>query len=161
MGKILLIILTLYIVYYAGNILYDLFLKKANTLKTEENKEVYTMQHLAAANGHQVKIDEVEQMQPPSSFVRDESEIFGISEEEEIYIEEENTERKSAKEELKEALKTIRNEKTIESKREFISRSDLFSEEKWRDIINHAETKVQLVANIDGHKAYQSELFSS
>jgi hypothetical protein len=45
MIKIFITILAVYLLYYAGNILYDLFLKKDTVLKDEEGEELPS-QHL-------------------------------------------------------------------------------------------------------------------
>lgn len=69
MIKIFLTILAVYLLYYAGNIVYDLFLKKDSSLK-EEDSEEYALQEFTENNTaiKAVTIDDVEHLNTPSSF---------------------------------------------------------------------------------------------
>lgn len=70
MIKIFLTILAIYLLYYAGNIVYDLFLKKESTSKKEEGEE-YDLTALTDQNKDEIKavsIDEVEHLNTPNSF---------------------------------------------------------------------------------------------
>jgi hypothetical protein len=173
MAKIILIIFAVYILYYAGNIVYDLFLKKEKALKTDESTEVFSMQQFASENqpeAVQVGIDDVENMQTPTRFfVKDETEIFQneifqneSEEEEEIPISENENEQDTVDTDLKtkfmQSLKSLQTEKVREEKREFIPVS--MNQERWNDFINLAATQVQLAANVGGHKVYKSDLFN-
>lgn len=70
MGKFTMIILGIYILYYAGNIVYDLFLKKTNTLKTDDT-EVFSIGDFAERDQPdiiQVGIEDAEPLNVPNSF---------------------------------------------------------------------------------------------
>jgi hypothetical protein len=70
MIKIFITILAVYLLYYAGNILYDLFLKKDTVLKDEEGEE-FALAAFAEVNTNEiieVNIDDVEQLSTPTSF---------------------------------------------------------------------------------------------
>lgn len=70
MIKIFLTILSIYLLYYAGNIVYDLFLKKDNALKEDEAKE-YALAALTEQDKAEIKavsIDDVEHLNTPNSF---------------------------------------------------------------------------------------------
>jgi len=69
MIKIFLTILAVYLLYYAGNIVYDLFLKKDSSLKEEEREE-YALAEFTQNNTaiKAVTIDDVEHLNTPSSF---------------------------------------------------------------------------------------------
>ncbi|MFC4686944.1 hypothetical protein ACFO4P_08350 [Epilithonimonas pallida] len=70
MIKIFLTILVVYLLYYAGNIIYDLFLKKDTASKEEEAQE-YALAALTEqdkAEIEAVSIDDVEHLNTPNSF---------------------------------------------------------------------------------------------
>jgi len=70
MIKIFLTILVLYLLYYAGNIIYDLFLKKDTALKEDEAQE-YALAALTEQDKAEIKavsIDDVEHLNTPNSF---------------------------------------------------------------------------------------------
>ncbi len=70
MINIFLTILAVYLLYYAGNIVYDLFLKKDAALKENEAEEYalteFTEQHKTEIKS--VSIDDVEHLNTPNSF---------------------------------------------------------------------------------------------
>ncbi|ATN07237.1 hypothetical protein CRN76_18425 [Chryseobacterium indologenes] len=82
MIKIFLTILVLYLLYYAGNIVYELFLKKDPELKEEEAEEyaLTTFSEIDANEIKSVSIDDVEQLNTPNSF--NTKEIFSSNDEE-------------------------------------------------------------------------------
>ncbi|MGI9580105.1 hypothetical protein ACR1PO_02725 [Chryseobacterium sp. RRHN12] len=70
MIKIFLTILAVYLLYYAGNIVYDLFLKKDAALKENEAEE-YALTEFTEQNKNEIKsvsIDDVEHLNTPNSF---------------------------------------------------------------------------------------------
>lgn len=81
MIKIFLTVLAVYMLYYAGNIAYDLFLKKDSSQQEEESEEYA----LTSFNGNntaiqEVTIDDVEHLNTPNSF--NTKELFSPMEEE-------------------------------------------------------------------------------
>jgi len=81
MIKIFLTILAVYLLYYAGNIAYDLFLKKDSSRQEEESEEYA----LTAFTGNdtavqEVTIDDVEHLNTPGSFIT--REAFSSTQEE-------------------------------------------------------------------------------
>jgi superfamily II helicase len=70
MTKIIITILAIYLFYYAGNIIYDLYFKKDNSEKKEEIEE-FSLNEFAEYNNDKVqdiRIDDVENINVPSSF---------------------------------------------------------------------------------------------
>lgn len=66
MGKFVTILIILYVLYYAGNIIYDLYIKKEKVEKVEE--EVFSIDGLETQEDiKQVKIDDVENRNDVSS----------------------------------------------------------------------------------------------
>ncbi|SEG06457.1 hypothetical protein SAMN05421847_1431 [Halpernia humi] len=70
MTKFLIILIALYILYYIGNIVYDLFIKKESTLVTEES-DVFSLAEFEEQNRDDVTtvgIEDVENLNTPKSF---------------------------------------------------------------------------------------------
>ncbi|PZU24743.1 MAG: hypothetical protein DI622_03665 [Chryseobacterium sp.] len=81
MIKIFITILAVYLLYYAGNIVYDLFLKKETVLKDDEGEE-FALAAFAEMNTNEiteVSIDDVEHLNTPNSFHK--KELFPSTEE--------------------------------------------------------------------------------
>ena len=72
MTKFLIILIALYILYYIGNIVYDLFIKKESTLVTEES-DVFSLAVFEEQNRDDVTtvgIEDVENLNTPKSFTK-------------------------------------------------------------------------------------------
>ena len=70
MTKFLIILISLYVLYYIGNIVYDLFMKKESTLVTEES-DVFSLVEFEEQNRGDVTtvgIEDVENLNTPKSF---------------------------------------------------------------------------------------------
>lgn len=70
MTKFLIILIALYVLYYIGNIVYDLFIKKESTLVTEES-DVFSLAEFEEQNRDDVTtvgIEDVENLNTPKSF---------------------------------------------------------------------------------------------
>src|SRR5690554_4637724 len=73
MIKFSLLLLTLYVIYYAGNIIYDLFIKKEAVVNQEES-EVFSFSDFTADKEAPavVGIEDVENLNMPQSFTKKE-----------------------------------------------------------------------------------------
>lgn len=72
MTKFLIILIALYVLYYIGNIVYDLFMKKESTLVTEES-DVFSLAEFEEQNRDDVTtvgIEDVENLNTPKSFTK-------------------------------------------------------------------------------------------
>lgn len=72
MTKFLIILIALYVLYYIGNIVYDLFIKKESTLVTEES-DVFSLAEFEEQNRDDVTtvgIEDVENLNTPKSFTK-------------------------------------------------------------------------------------------
>lgn len=70
MTKFLIILIALYVLYYMGNIIYDLFIKKESTLITEEC-DIFSLAEFEEQNRDDVTtvgIEDVENLNTPKSF---------------------------------------------------------------------------------------------
>lgn len=150
MIKFSLLLLTLYVIYYAGNIIYDLFIKKEAVVNQEES-EVFSFSDFTADKDAPavVGIKDVENLNMPQSFTKKEI-IPKLSPE--------NAERPSL-EELRQRFESEQDLDDVsqgepEKKKEAPKTKD----SGWHQILNLSETMVQLVSNIDGHKVYHSTM---
>lgn len=66
MGKVFGIIAVMYILYYAGNIIYDLFIKKDNTVASDQSED-FAIGDIPD-DLQNVVIDDVENIRTPTSF---------------------------------------------------------------------------------------------
>lgn len=76
MGTFIQIIIVVYIFYYAGNIFYDLFLKKEKLPQEQEDNAEFSLGQIAPVNVTNVDMDKVEELQTSSSMEISEDEIF-------------------------------------------------------------------------------------
>ncbi|MCQ4139510.1 hypothetical protein [Chryseobacterium sp. EO14] len=150
MIKFSLLLLTAYVLYYAGNIIYDLFLKKETTPQQEES-EVFSLSDLTdkRENPAMVDIEDVETLNMPKSFTRKEINPKLSSEHEERLSLDELRQRFESEQDLDDA-----SEEETEKKNEAVKEKD----SGWQNILSLSETMVQLVSNIDGHKVYHSTM---
>lgn len=173
MNKFIVIVIALYLLYYLGNIFYDAFFKKENTLVNEESEE-FSLADIS--ENMEIKItgigiEDVENLNTPKSFTKSESQISEeVSEsEQEVDIEtlrkkleaEEEIENfgENTKQSFQKEVETSENEKTSnENIQENVAGQNPISTIKnhWKNLLNLAETSVQMIANNDGSRIYQS-----
>jgi len=195
MIKISLTILAVYLIYYAGNILYDLFLKKEIATYKEETEE-FSLSEISEQYEDLTKnvgIEDVENLNTPKSFNKNPiySDITEGNEERqdleclrEIFESEQDldefenplqkdfteienqpyTEKTESSEAYFEQKEKISIEKENQKPNEVISENPITVNadqetsriKDWKAMLNLSETLVQMVANYDGYKVYQS-----
>lgn len=175
MLKYSLILLGAYLLYYAGNIVYDLFLKKEKTVQNDATEE-FSLGEFAESNKDEVQeigIEDVENLNTPKSFSKreliptshaDSDEIQDVEYWRQKFESEQNMDDYDNKEESTEY--TPENAETLLPKNEEKNQNQHLEEpttsiqklntNKWHQMLNLAETSVQLIANTDGFKTYQS-----
>ena len=147
MIKFSLLLLTAYVLYYAGNIIYDLFLKKA-VITNQEESEVFSLSDFSETEDAKiVGIEDVENLNTPQSFTKKEVIPKPSSEDEERLSLDELRQRFESEQDLDD-ISDSEPEKKKETPKE--------KDSNWQNILNLSETMVQLVSNIDGHKVYHS-----
>ncbi|QOW09832.1 hypothetical protein Q73A0000_06910 [Kaistella flava (ex Peng et al. 2021)] len=184
MTQFIIILLALYALYYVGNIVYDLFLKKESAVNSEENEDFYHLdfEELNKTEVTTVGIEDVENLNTPKSFSQREFPI-----ETTLLEERQNMDHWRERFESEQNIDSFNAKKLIEPTEEkIIEDSELKFEEKldsviidderiqnqqndevnlaikklnsdrWKKMLNLAETNVQLIKNIDGFKVYQS-----
>lgn len=176
MGKITIIILAIYLLYYAGNIIYDLFIKK-EIIKEEKDSNEFSLE-IETEDYQPTKVfqEEVESLSTPASYEYresftdefetdyDESELKDLKDKylKELQIEgfedkqnesgkipEEASEQEPEKEIIEELEVQIQKEKQQEDeKRRF--RKNMIA------LLEEAETNVEVTLSVDGRKIYKS-----
>lgn len=177
MTKFLIILLALYVLYYVGNIVYDLFLNKKSTLVTEES-DVFSLAEFEEQNRDDVTtvgIEDVENLNTPKSFNRKEFPIDKEQSEEREDIEvwrqrfeaEQNIDSFNSDSVKTKVLDNLSEEENAIEKveTEILSVEDFRESNEvvqkvnkidWQKMLNDAETMVQMVSNTKGHKVYQA-----
>ncbi|OPC29209.1 hypothetical protein [Elizabethkingia miricola] len=156
MEKIVIIITVLYLLYYGGNIIYDLFLKKEIIVITDETEE-FTLSDFADQNKEEVQgvgIEDVENLNTPKSFTAN-SEVISIKDDspEERPDMDRWREKFEAEENIDRYDSNSHPPLTQHQEEKLISKST-----DWKKMLNLAETSVQVIANNNGHKVYQSTM---
>lgn len=151
MGKFTSIFLVVYLLYYAGNIIYDLFLRKDNKLIDDDIEDEFSIDGNAEEDKMNVKsvgIDDVENVVRPvieNNTVEEESHS-----EKEVEPDIDNMRRKF--EDEKEIETFNEPNKKVQSKKSFKEKN----KERFKEMMKMAETNVQLVDSYEGQKVYQS-----
>lgn len=173
MGKFTLFITGFYFCYYAGNMVYDLFLKKDTVIKNEEAYE-FSLEEFVKQNqvsAENVTIEDVENLTMPGSFNK--SELFpdnGLTDKRddldkwrEKFESEQNIEdfqsedfQTSAPLIQLDKLDPAKESNEIDGAEKYSSFSIDKNKEKFKNLLNLAETSVQLIAHPDGYKVYYS-----
>ncbi len=176
MLKYSLILLGAYFLYYAGNIVYDLFLKKGKTVYTDATEE-FSLADFAQSESlppSSIGIEDVENIRIPKSFLQSE---IPIAQAQNTFEEnpdlEELRRRFESEQDLdgfdndEEAVKsTTENTEAIQSKNNENHQNQIQEEQglsiqksnrnKWYQLLNLAETSVQMISHNDGYKIYHS-----
>lgn len=151
--KFIPIILGLYLLYYVGMVIYDLFLKKEKVVEAENSEQNYSISDFAQQNKETpvvVGIEDVENIRTPKSYEEIQEPFLSATDENQ------DIEKLKSKYEdenkLEEEEMEIAEEQT-ENKNPSIADKPI-SNLKIKDILNHINTKVKMVANYDGQKVY-------
>ena len=195
MIKISLCILAVYLMYYAGNIGYDLFLKKENEIYKDEADE-FSLSEISEQyqdSAQNIGIEDVENINTPKSFSKNQilsNSIEGKEERQDLeYLREQfeseqdldepnnpskkdsaeneyqpHPEKTDSNDDYVEQNQKISSEKEIPELNEVTQQSQISVDidkentriKEWKKMLNLSETMVQLVANQNGYKTYQS-----
>ena len=151
--KFIPIILGLYFLYYVGMVIYDLFLKKEKVVEAENSEQNYSISDFAQQNKETpvvVGIEDVENIRTPKSYEEIQEPFLSATDENQD-IEKLKSKYEDEKK-LEEEEMEIAEEQT-ENKNPSIADKPI-SNLKIKDILNHINTKVKMVANYDGQKVY-------
>ena len=170
------ILLAVYFLYYAGNIVYDLFLKKEKTIPTDATEE-FSLADFAESESlppSSIGIEDVENIRTPKSFLKSEIPIVQVqnnfeenSDLEELRRRFESEQDLDGFDQLEESVKnTTETTEVIQSKNNENHQNQIQEEQassiqksnknKWHQLLNLAETSVQMISHNDGYKTYQS-----
>lgn len=177
MTKLVLVILTLYVIYYAGNILFDLFFDKSNTQKYEQTDQflIHEFEKEHQTKPKSISIEDVENLMTPDSFsktnfksVTDENReerqdidywrgLFESEQSIEEFVDIDKIEYKQNSKSNEHFEEPVLENPTVENEKLDIGR--IHNKEKWFQLMTLAETTVQLISNTNGHKVYHSSAF--
>jgi hypothetical protein len=157
--KFIPVILGLYFLYYVGMVIYDLFLKKEKVVEAENSEQNYSISDFAQQNKETpvvVGIEDVENIRTPKSYEEIQEPFLSATDENQDIEKLKNKyedENKLEEEEMEIAENKIEPEVQTENKNPSIADKPI-SNLKIKDILNHINTKVKMVANYDGQKVY-------
>lgn len=153
MGQFVLIVLGIYTLYYAGNIIYDLYLKKEKV--EEEEEQTINIEGIEVSeNIENVGIDDVEEMNTPNEFASDEDYLpdFNHNEKRETNQSIEELQHKYEEETLLDkAANDNTGEKNAEKKNNGLKKINTMD---FQNILNSASSKVSVVKDNDGILSY-------
>lgn len=166
------ILLGVYFLYYAGNIVYDLFLKKEKILQTDVTEEFSLGDFSPSSTPTQIGIEDVENVNTPNSFLKKEFQSQKqVSEDTKPEIEdlrrrfesEQDMDDEHEEENSQTSLSPEENKITIAESATWEestpkNEDDVSRKTDWRSLLKLSETTVQMVANYDGQKVYHSTL---
>ena len=176
MLKYSLILLGAYLLYYAGNIVYDLFLKKEKTLHTDATEE-FSLADFAESESlppSSIGIEDVENIRTPKSFLKSEIQISQVQNTFEENPDLEELRRRFESEQDIDGFdnddepvkNTTENTEVVQSKNNENYQNQIQEEQassiqksnrnKWHQLLNLAETSVQMISHNDGYKIYHS-----
>lgn len=145
MGKFILGLVGVYILYYTVNIIYDLFLKKEKVVE-DENLQSFAFDEISEPKYEPVRvgIEDVENIQPPQSYETTDDVFLSA---------EENPSMEELKEKYeRENEENYSKEKPKEKSQEELPKIGITDVKKLLADIN---TRVKMIANYDGQKVYQ------
>ena len=157
--KFIPIILGLYLLYYVGMVIYDLFLKKEKVIEADNNEQNFSLSEFAEQQYQEpisVGIEDVENIRTPKSYEEIQEPFLSATDENQDIEKLKNKyedENKLEEEEMEIAENKIEPEVQTENKNPSIADKPI-SNLKIKDILNHINTKVKMVANYDGQKVY-------
>ena len=171
MLKYSIILFVAYFLYYAGNIVYDIFLKKEKSVEVDSIEE-FSLSDFAQSENHSptpIGIDDVDNILTPKSFFKNE---ISVTQTLNTFEEKPDLEELRRRFESEQDIDSIADdEKLVKSTNieavtlhndqnqrhdesaSFIQKS---SKNKWYQLLNLAETSVQMISNNGGYKIYQS-----
>ena len=176
MLKYSLILLGAYFLYYAGNIVYDLFLKKEKTVHTDATEE-FSLANFAQSESlppSSIGIEDVENIRTPKSFLKSE---IPISKAQNTFEKNPDLEELRKRFESEQDIdgfdnddepvkNTTENTEVVQSKNNENYQNQIQEEQassiqksnrnKWHQLLNLAETSVQMISHNDGYKIYHS-----
>ena len=159
MIKLSLILLTIYIIYYVGIIVFDLFFKKEKVIITEISEE-FSLADIEKEEAVSVGIEDVESMKTRKTF-ETKAEFFETNSDTEADIEDLRKKFEAEEDLEKNSLisDSIKEEKEIVPEQEEIAeREKQQNNTDWKSLMKLSETSVQMVANYEGQKVYHSIL---
>jgi len=160
-----------YFLYYAGNIVYDLFFKKEKILQTDVTEEFSLGDFSELNTPTKIGIEDVENVNTPNSYLKKEfqsqKQVLEESKPEiedlrrrfelEQDIDDDFVKGNVQENSTEENTITITESATLEASTSKYQESTT-KKTDWRSLLKLSETTVQMVANYEGQKVYHSTL---
>ena len=170
------ILLSVYFLYYAGNVVYDLFLKKEKTVHTDATEE-FSLADFAQSESlppSSIGIEDVENIRIPKSFLKSE---IPTAQAQKTFEENSDLDELRRRFESEQDIdgfdnddepvkNTTENTEVVQSKNNENYQNQIQEEQassiqksnrnKWHQLLNLAETSVQMISHNDGYKIYHS-----
>lgn len=160
MGRFVLIVLGVYLLYYAVNIIYDLYIKKEKVEDSEE--EVITLDGIdTEENISNIEIDDVEEMNMPQNFSNEEMYDIDEDTDDERTVKDISKLKNKYQEELE--LDPITQDKKTEENLEIKNEENSKTKKGFRklptpldvqNILKQASSKIFIVGVEDGYACY-------
>lgn len=176
MTKLVLIIIVIYTAYYAGNILYDLFLNNTSPINLQESDHIsiHEFEKEQRSEPAIIGIEDVENLQTPKSFSKINFQLSideNMEDRMDIDYWRDMFETEQSMEDFTE-LKLSGNpvtesdhyeegivKETSNVTTDMLASMKIQNRKQWHQLMNMAETTVQLISNENGYKVYHSSAF--
>lgn len=144
-------LILVYLLYYSGNILYDIFIRKPKTPIDEQDKEEFSLGEFVKPKVINVELDDVELMNTNSTMEVEEEELFGNSSGENDM----NLDTLKQKFEQEEHLSTDTSNTSSPTSSK-INEEEVKKKNKqtMREIMRMVQTQVQVVGSIGNEKIF-------
>lgn len=154
MGKFTLAVIIAYILYYAGNIIYDLYIRKEKVVETNETTE-FVMEDVSNQQNEYIQnitIDDVENIRMPQSLDGLDGEELDFEEPKNLEDLQKKYEDENNLDEVEQNVSDNLQEQIAEEKKSIADRP--IKNLDLKNILNDLKTRVKMVANYDGQKVY-------
>lgn len=154
MGKFTLAVIIAYILYYAGNIIYDLYIRKEKVVETNETTE-FVMEDVSNQQNEYIQnitIDDVENIRVPQSLDGLDGEELDFEEPKNLEDLQKKYEDENNLDEVEQNVSDNLQEQIAEEKKSIADRP--IKNLDLKNILNDLKTRVKMVANYDGQKVY-------
>ena len=162
--KFIPIILGLYLLYYVGMVIYDLFLKKEKVIEADNNEQNFSLSEFAEQQYQEpisVGIEDVEDIRMPKSFESEENISLSANEESQMmedlqkkYEDEKHFEKETIVDEpIEKQFSEEKPQQEISNPKPFIVDQPIKTL-NLENIVNDINTRIKMVSNFDGHKVY-------
>lgn len=151
MAKFIQYLILVYLLYYSGNILYDIFIRKPKTPIDEQDKEEFSLGEFVKPEVINVELDDVELMNTNSTMEIEEEELFGNSSGENDMNLDTLKQKFEQEEHLSTDTSNISSPTSSKINEEEVKKRN---KQTMREIMRMVQTQVQVVGSIGNEKIF-------